>query len=69
MDECKLYDLIEYRWDRQRDAFVKVATLKTNVPAAIAYVAKAKAEFLFPRSRSTRFKVVRNGARQYSNRF
>lgn len=64
-----MFDLVEYRWDLRRGAFVKVATWKTNVPAALCYAEKAKLGFLSPRTRSTRFKVVPNGARQYSNQF
>jgi hypothetical protein len=65
----RLYDLIEYRYDYEKKAFVKVATHKYNVPKAIAYSEKKKIEFLTPRSLYTRFKIVKNGVKQYSNQF
>lgn len=64
-----LCDLVEYRWDFFRRAFVKAATLVTNRPPAICYAEKKKVEFLRPTTRYTVFKVVKNGAKQYSNKF
>jgi hypothetical protein len=65
----KLYDLIEYRFDYIKRSFVKVATHKYNVPRAIAESEKRKILFLTPRSLYTRFKIVLNGKKQYSNQF
>lgn len=65
----KLYDLIEYRYDYIKKAFIKIATHKYNVSKAIAYSEKKKIEFLTPRSLYTRFKIVLNGTKQYSNQF
>lgn len=65
----KLYDLIEYRFDYERRAFIKVCTHKYNVPRAIAEVEKRKILFLTPKSLYTRFKIVLNGTKQYSNSF
>lgn len=65
----KLVDLVEWRWSRDHNAFVKVQTHKTNVPKAIAIAEKKKIEFLTPRSRMTRFTTHPNGTYQYINQF
>lgn len=65
----KLVDLVEWRWSRDYNAFVKVQTHKTNVPKAIAIAEKKKIEFLTPRSRLTRFTTDPNGTYQYVNQF
>lgn len=65
----QLYDLVEFRRDHQRKVFVKVQTHKYNLPKQICYSEKEKIEFLSPRSRHTRFRVVKNGELQYSNQF
>jgi len=64
-----LYDLIEFRWDISLKSFVKVQTHKTNIPKAIAYSEKKKIEFLIRPNSLRRFKVVKNGELQYSNKF
>lgn len=64
-----LFDLIEYRRDFKRKQFVKVQTHKYNLPRAICESEKRKILFHTPKSRYTRFKIVENGAKQYSNQF
>lgn len=61
-----LFDLVEYRFDHARRAFVKAQTRLYNQPAALCYGEKKK---IRPVSRFTRFKVVPNGEKQYSNQF
>lgn len=62
-----LYDLVEFRFDHEKKAFVKQCTHMTNVPKSLAYGQKLK---LAPHvSRFTRFKVLENGKVQYSNKF
>lgn len=66
----KLFDLIEGRWNSQINAFVKVATHKTNVPYAICVAEKKKRETIgASRGHSQRFIIVPNGALQYKNTF
>ncbi len=65
----KLYDLVEFRFDREKKQFVKVQTHKYNLPYAICKGEKGKIEFLTPRSRFTRFRIVKNGKLQYSLQF
>jgi hypothetical protein len=65
----RLYDLIEYRFDYERRSFIKVCTHKYNVSRAIAEAEKRKILFLTPKSLYTRFKIVLNGTKQYSNSF
>lgn len=67
----KLFDLVEGRWNRELNAFVKVATHKTNVPYAICKDEQKKREGngIATRAITTRFKIVPNGELQYSNTF
>lgn len=68
-NQAKLFDLVEFRFDHERKKFLKTETHKTNLPKAICYAEKKKIEFLRPTSLHTRFRVVPNGAYQYSNEF
>jgi len=65
----QLYDLIEFRWNASLNSFVKVQTHKTNIPSSIVYAEKKKIEFLTPKSRTTIFKIVKNGQYQYRQKF
>lgn len=65
----KLVDLVEFRFDHKRSAFVKQQTHCTNVPEAIAYAKKRSLEFMVPKNRHIRYKVVPNGELQYINSF
>jgi|JI9StandDraft_1071089.scaffolds.fasta_scaffold00044_46 hypothetical protein len=65
----QLFDLVEFRFDHKRGLFVKHQTHCTNVPKNMAYGKKRTLEFSTGKNRSVRFKVVENGALQYSNTF
>jgi len=67
--ETKLYDLIEYRWDYYLKKFFKVKTHLYNKPYSLCVGEKNKILFHTPPPKSTRFKIVLNGAKQYSNQF
>jgi hypothetical protein len=66
-----LYDLIEYRYSPSIKKMVKYQTHKTNIPKTLAYglkmqyVAQRKSQKLNPAL--YRFKIVKNGSKQYSN--
>lgn len=65
----ELYDLIEYRWDFNLKNFVKVQTHLYNSPKSLCYGIKKRLEAFGTATKSTRFKVVKNGVKQYSNQF
>lgn len=65
--KTKLKDLVEFRYDRIKKAFVKVATHLTNVPDSLAYGTKNRKEAAA--TMYTVFVVVDNGDLQYSNEF
>lgn len=67
----KMFDLVEGRWSKELNAYVKVATHKTNVPFAICKDEQKKREGngVATRANSIRFKIVPNGELQYSNTF
>jgi len=68
-DKTELKDLVEFRYDREKKAFVKVATHLTNVPEGLAYGMKSRQEAHGTATLYTVFVVVKNGALQYSNEF
>lgn len=68
----QMWDLYEFHFDRtkgEKGLFVKYQAHVLNQPKAICYGQKKKIEFLTPRSRLTRFRVVKNGTLQYTNSF
>lgn len=69
LSKSKLYDLIEYRWSKATNAFVKYQTRAYNIPKPMAYGLKSGIVSREKLTRSTRFKVVENGTKQYSNSF
>ncbi len=63
----QLFDLVEFRFDHGRKLFVKQQTHSTNVPRALCYGQKKRLQV--GASRTTRFRVVKNGELQYSSQF